>query len=190
MSHNLSMAEMANMLFMNSAAAVNQFETGNSKPSMNTLMHISTFFGVSLEWLVGLAKEPYTESSIAIGNKALVKRRELLQADSLINHFVGVYQDKNKDRYDPFPPPPSLNLQGNIIFLENATFLHDLEHDKNKSYVESLIMEFTPKSQREQIKIRKNERYIQFLEYRLHGCEVPYFQIAPEKILPNELFNE
>ena len=73
-SHNLTMTELAEILFMTSSAAVSQFETGKSLPSYFKLLQISLFFGVSLEWLTGLSDRPYTEASITAAQKHLEKR--------------------------------------------------------------------------------------------------------------------
>ena len=104
-SHNVSMSEMAEFLFMQGSAAINQFERGRSKPSVDTAVQISLFFGVSLEWVVGLSDIPYTPNSVQIANKARVERIQRLN-DVLENDF-----------------------QGKIPFFNNSILIYSLIHE-------------------------------------------------------------
>ena len=132
-SHNVSMSEMAEFLFMQGSAAINQFERGRSKPSVDTAVQISLFFGVSLEWVVGLSDIPYTPNSVQIANKARVERIQRLK-DVLENDFQGTITFINhkslinKAKRPDLLPSLSLNFLGNIVFLNNATYLNDAEH--------------------------------------------------------------
>jgi len=132
-SHKVSMSEMSEFLFMQSSAAINQFERARSKPSVDTAVMISLFFGVSLEWVVGLSDIPYTPNSVQIANKARIERIQSLK-DVLENDFQGkitFFNDKsliNKVKSPDLLPSLSLNFLGNLIFLNNATYLNDAEH--------------------------------------------------------------
>ena len=132
-SHNVSMSDMAEFLFMQGSAAINQFERGRSKPSVDTAVQISLFFGVSLEWVVGLSDIPYTPNSVQIANKARVERIQRLN-DVLENDFQGKIPFFNNEslikkvKSPDLLPSLSLNFLGNIVFLNNATYLNDAEH--------------------------------------------------------------
>ena len=131
--HKVSMSELSEYLFLSSSAAINQFERGRSKPSIDTAMQISLFFGISLEWLVGLSDTPYTTASIYVANEARIQRIQKLK-DSLKNNVeqkITFFTDKNfieMVESPILPPSVSLNFQGTVIFLANATFLNDAEH--------------------------------------------------------------
>lgn len=131
--HKVSMSELAEFLFMRGSAAINQFERGRSQPSVDTAVQISLFFGVSLEWVVGLSDIPYTPNSVQIANKARIERIQRLK-DVLENDFQGkipFFHNKsliNKVKSPDLLHSLSLNFLGNIIFLNNATYLNDAEH--------------------------------------------------------------
>ncbi|MDY6291091.1 MAG: hypothetical protein SPL86_06375, partial [Succiniclasticum sp.] len=73
-------------------------------------------------------------------------------------------------------PKPSLNIEGNLIFLENATFLNDIKKGRTDAIKETAL-HFQPKSRKEQTTIRRNERYKNYLEYQLHGTDTPYYRL-------------
>jgi len=178
-SYDLSMTEFAELLMWSAPAAVNQFEKGKSTPSLETLLLITTRFGISMDWLTGLSDTPYTKDSITSGYKALAERQQALKADPVINDAITWYQHENWDRYRDKPPLTD-ELRGNIIFLTNATFLNDLEHKQEDCYITRLVKAYEPKSKRVQLEARKRNRYIQLLEYHLHGYEQPLYTIKPE----------
>ena len=85
------------------------------------------------------------------------------------------YYKENKDRKKK-QPKPTPNIEGNVIFLENSTFLNDLKHNRGES-IKTIALHFQPKSQKLQTAIRRNERYKNYLEYQLHGTDTPYYRL-------------
>jgi len=177
--YELSMTELAKLLMWSAPAAVNQFEKGKSTPSLTTLIQITTYFGISMDWLTGLSELPYSDASIAIGYKTMVERQQQLGADPIMNDVINWYLRQNMDRFKE-KPPLSNELRANIIFLTNATFLDDLEHENGDSYITKLIQNYEPKNKRVLLETKKRERYIQLLEYHLHGYDRPLYSIKPQ----------
>ena len=173
--HNLSMNEMAEILEMRGGTGINQFEGGHSKPSMDMLIDYALCFGVSADWLLGLSNEPYTEESIKAAKENIKNKREYYHAEGIIKETVEEYCKENKDRKKK-QPKPTLNIEGNVIFLENSTFLNDLKHNRGES-IKTIALHFQPKSQKLQTAIRRNERYKNYLEYQLHGTDTPYYRL-------------
>ena len=69
--YGLSLAELAKILNMNTRGSLYDWENKRSFPSMENLIFLTNFFGVSLEWLLGRSSDIYTENSIYIGEIAL-----------------------------------------------------------------------------------------------------------------------
>jgi transcriptional regulator with XRE-family HTH domain len=174
--HNLSMNEMSELFDMKGSAAINQFEIGLSKPAMDTIIAYCLFFGISADWLLGLSDTPYTKESIKAAKKAIKEKRKKLEAESIIKEVKDIYRSQNIDKIVAEPPKPTANIEGNLIFLENATFLNDILHNR-KDKIKDTAIDFKPKSRREQMNIRRNQRYTEYLEYHLHGTEEPYYRI-------------
>ena len=51
--YGLSLAELAKILNMNTRGSLYDWENKRSFPSMENLIFLTNFFGVSLEWLLG-----------------------------------------------------------------------------------------------------------------------------------------
>ena len=180
LAHKLTMNEAAEMLNMKSSAGINTFEAGISKPLMDTLLTYCRFFAVSSDWLIGLSDIPYTEESVRSAKEFLTVARRNLDAEYIRDKIIKTYKEQNKDRSKKIPKKQSPNIEANIIFLENATIINDILHSR-RDEIEGTAINFKPKSLREQMKIRRNERYIQYLEYHLHGITEPYFTIDGAK---------
>lgn len=178
-SHKITMSEAASLLSLKTSAGIRQFEAGRGYPSYNTLIQTAVIFGVSLDWITGLSDIPYTETSIMAANKALAARKEELKADSVIDQVIQWYLKENKARYRDYTGH-NLALTGNIIFLTHATFLQDLEVQQGGNVLTRFLNILDPVSPRKQLAYRKQERYMQLLEYFLHGYDEPLFKL-PEK---------
>lgn len=77
--HKLSMNDLAEMLDMKNGTGINQFEAGNSKPSMDMIIKYALLFGVSADWLLGLSSEPYTKDSIKAGKTAIEEKENFIK---------------------------------------------------------------------------------------------------------------
>ncbi|WP_297965304.1 helix-turn-helix domain-containing protein [uncultured Anaerovibrio sp.] len=62
--HDLSPTIFANILGLKNKVSISNMETGSTMPQYNTLVEISDFFGVSLDWLTGRTNEQYTLPTI------------------------------------------------------------------------------------------------------------------------------
>jgi transcriptional regulator with XRE-family HTH domain len=69
--YGLSLAELAKILNMNTRGSLYDWENKRSFPSMENLIFLTNFFGVSLEWLLGRSSDIYTENSIYLGEIAV-----------------------------------------------------------------------------------------------------------------------
>lgn len=195
-SHNLTMTELADILGMTSSAAVSQFETGKSLPSYYTLLQIALCFGVSLEWLSGLADIPYTEASITAAQKYLENRISTLKAGRIIKDTIALWRENQPIEYEYtssdyelrvseqnenvfvdkqytsiIPNDANYVITGSLIFLIHATFLLDVERGellKASDLIDFLSNE-NQMDRRQQLKYRKRERYIRLLEYYTRG---------------------
>lgn len=177
-SHSLSMSELAELLFIRTSAGVNQFEAGRSNPSLETAITIATLFGISLEWLVGLAKEPYTEASIAAANIAKAERTQRVDPNNDISSVIVYLSNEFNLQPQIVVTKPSLELQGNYIFLMNATILNDLEHIQREAgsplqHLYSILRNPRPK----RLDKRKIERYKLFLMAHCGYIDKPVFTI-------------
>lgn len=188
-SHDLSMSELAELLFMKSSAAINEFEAGRSKPTLETAITISTYFGVSLEWLLGLSKIPYTEASIASANIAKAERTLSVDVNDEIGNMITILMKELGVQPKTQIANTSLALQGNYIFLMNATFLNDMEHLR-KSTDETPIArfgqwlnDFFAISKPKRLDKRKAERYKKVLDFHAGLYENPIFVIPKEENL-------
>ena len=76
--YGLSLAELAKILNMNTRGSLYDCENKRSFPSMESLIFLTNFFGVSLEWLLGRSSDIYTENSVYLGEVALYTEIEPL----------------------------------------------------------------------------------------------------------------
>lgn len=178
-SHNLSMTELAELLFIKTSAGINQFESGRSNPSLDTAITVATLFGVSLEWLTGLSDEPYTKASVSAANVAKVERMQRVDPEGAIGNMILLLSKDAGIEPKIQLTQPSLELQANYIFLLNSTFLNDLEHlqRENGSPSERLATLTDNKKPNGRLDKRKAERYKLFLQAHNGYFEKPLFII-------------
>ncbi|MDY6345465.1 MAG: hypothetical protein SPL36_01620 [Succiniclasticum sp.] len=148
-SYDVSMNELTSFLFLKNISSVAAYESGKTYPSYEILLKTALFFGVSVDWLVGLSDIPYTDASIAAGYKAVVNRQLRVDPDNIIGNIITVVtpvmnqsnyinqlRDVHKKRS---PKEESIYLEetrimkSNDIFFRNTTFLNDLEHQQSAS---------------------------------------------------------
>lgn len=173
------MSELAELLFIKTSAGINQFETGRSNPSLETAITVATLFGVSLEWLTGMACEPYTKASIAAANAAKIERMQRVDPDGNIGNMIIQLSRDAGIKPKIHLNDQSLALQANYVFLLNATFLNDLEHLQleNGSPSERLATLTENKKPGGRLEKRKAERYKLFLQVHNGYFEEPIFII-------------
>ena len=178
-SHNLSMTELAELLFIKTSAGINQFESGRSNPSLDTAITVATLFGVSLEWLTGLSDEPYTKASVSAANVAKVERMQRVDPEGAIGNMILLLSKDAGIEPKIQLTQPSLELQANYIFLLNSTFLNDLEHlqRENGSPSERLATLTDNKKPNGRLDKRKAERYKLILQAHNGYFEKPLFII-------------
>lgn len=113
-------------------------------PSYEVLLQIALFYGVSVDWLVGISNTPYTDESIAAGYKAAVERQNRIDPDSTIGNVVAVVtvhinqenfveqllssRKKRSPEEEKQYREMIRVMSSNDIFFRNATFLNDMEH--------------------------------------------------------------
>lgn len=183
-SHNLSMSELAELLFMKSSAAINEFESGRSKPTLETALTIALYFGISLDWLFGLSNTPYTNESIAAANKACIEREQRVFSDNNLEELITITSVDLKIKpavFDISQDPP-LAYYGNYVFLKNITFLNDLEHLQQETsspigQLQKLVTNNRPK----RLDKRKIERYKLFIKAHYGYFNEPIFTIPLEE---------
>lgn len=69
--HKLTGSQFAELLQIKSKVSISQFESGTSSPIAATLVSISNFFAVSLDWLVLPLSQPYNEEKISLLEKKI-----------------------------------------------------------------------------------------------------------------------
>lgn len=141
--YGLSLAELAKILNMNTRGSLYDWENKRSFPSMENLIFLTNFFGVSLEWLLGRSSDIYTENSIYLGEIELYTEidddhingqevGECYRADFLkaIEHISGKeYLDLdglNITNYSPRIKHYSLPVRANLLVLLRLVPLGDL----------------------------------------------------------------
>lgn len=62
--YNLSLTTLAEILGLKSKVSINRMENKKAFPQYNTLVEISDFFGVLLDWLTGRSTERYNLDTV------------------------------------------------------------------------------------------------------------------------------
>lgn len=147
--YDVSMNELTSFLFLKNISSVAAYESSKSYPSYEVLLQIALFYGVSVDWLVGISNTPYTDESIAAGYKAAVERQNRIDPDNTIGNVIAVvtaHMNQEKfieqlldSRKKRSPKEQELYyekvkiMKSNDIFFRNATFLNDMEHKQKDS---------------------------------------------------------
>ena len=147
--YDVSMNELTSFLFLKNISSVAAYESGKSFPSYEILLQTALFFGVSVDWLVGISDIPYTDESIAAGYKAVVERQNRIDPDNTIGNVIAVvtaHMNQEKfveqlfDSHKKRTPEEEEQyrekirvMSSNDIFFRNATFLNDMEHKQKSS---------------------------------------------------------
>ena len=62
--HGLSMNDLASLMHFKSKGTIGQLETQKAQPSFDFLLKMNSIFAVSIDWLIGLSNQPYTNGSL------------------------------------------------------------------------------------------------------------------------------
>lgn len=135
--HELSSAELAELLFFQNKGSIGHIESGKALPSSETLDHITDLFAVSLDWLAGKSDIIYRPEIIESIEKELLLLRYVNNAQTTLYRvssymvLYDIYAD-SVQRATTF----SLPVRANIVF-----FLQVLLKSSMLFYTESLTDE-------------------------------------------------
>ncbi len=201
--YDVSMNELTSFLFLKNISSVAAYESGKTYPSYEILLKTALFFGVSVDWLVGMSNIPYTDASIAAGYKAVVNRELRVDSENQIGNIItAVFQQMNQPNYidqifesrkkhspeeEELYREKSRVMKSNDIFFRNATFLNDMEHQKTslKSNYGSLLQKgfdwFNNKAintdELKRLEKKQIERYKLFFQFMNKEITEPIYKI-------------
>lgn len=129
--YGLSLAELAKILNMNTRGSLYDWENKRSFPSMENLIFLTNFFGVSLEWLLGRSSDIYTENSIYIGEIALYTE---IDDDYINGQEVGeCYRVDFLRAIEHISGKEYLNLDGLNIINYSSRIEYYVNHNNHKT---------------------------------------------------------
>lgn len=135
-SHDISAANLANILELKSSASITNIENGKAAPSYELLERYADTFAISVDWLMGRSNAIYTEDSLLKAEEVALAK--LLEVDS-----SGKYSQFEKNYLDSEQRCKSFTAKarGSIIFLIHSEYIPLVA-----SLLESQQYNATPKS--------------------------------------------
>lgn len=142
--YGLSMKTLADIWGYKNTGTISQFENNKNVPSFNSLIQISNFYAVSLDWLMGRSNIIYTKESVLEGEMALYKQFTNLGERIGINYISALQQRKgliapiylDKDKREKCY---SLDVRANIVVLHNLVTVIPEKGREKAEILSSLI---------------------------------------------------
>ena len=117
--HGLSMNDLASLMHFKSKGTIGQLETQKAQPSFDFLLKMNSIFAVSIDWLIGLSNQPYTNGSLlnAENNikKIIYDNNKLEHSLKLLPNYYTDLSEREKQY--------SLSVRANIVFLMHVLYL-------------------------------------------------------------------
>lgn len=117
--HGLSMNDLASLMHFKSKGTIGQLETQKAQPSFDFLLKMNSIFAVSIDWLIGLSNQPYTNGSLLNAenniNKIICDNNKLEHSLKLLPNYYTDLSEREKQY--------SLSVRANIVFLMHVLYL-------------------------------------------------------------------
>lgn len=150
LAYHLSLAEMADLLGMKSRGPLFAWEEGKALPNLKSLFGLNQYFGITLNWLVGISSHVYSDESVRKSENVLFEQLckgckaneiserkkqtgilQLLQSLSEARYLDLHQLDIDEYGYYDFDYEPrkiwySLTARANIVFLLQIIPIEDL----------------------------------------------------------------
>ncbi len=131
--YGIRQKDLAILLKYKSRGNIADLESGRVRPSFEVLMRIHHFYGISIDWLMGIGDIPYSDESITKAEE-YANLNEALNFPHEIKKYVNhVYNDKDPSYY-------TIDNRFNLLFLRNfvvGNIVHGNEWD-NPTIVERI----------------------------------------------------
>lgn len=127
--YELSAAELSNRLGFKYGSTIIEFEKQKTTPSFSTFIELASFFGVTLDWLVGRSEIIYMEEAIEKSEARVTQRiyemAEELDGHSLADGFAPYLKQFFPEYYDCEKRKVyySLSVRANIVVLMEVGWL-------------------------------------------------------------------
>lgn len=117
-SHNLSMSGLAMIINVKSSSNISDWEKGTLFPSLELSLKICRLFGISLDWLLGLSDEPYTDTILTNLESNILPKEIIVNGSSIRLFNPTSFPYKYMDLYAR-RETYSMAVRANIIYLLN-----------------------------------------------------------------------
>lgn len=100
---NLSMKELGALIGV-SESTISLYENGKRQPDYDTLIKISNYFNVSLDYLLGQNRDLVdTKDTLSLDEKQLIKKYRLLDTygQKAVNHMLDIEYERCSPTEDP-----------------------------------------------------------------------------------------
>lgn len=133
--HGLSMNELASLMQFKSKGTIGQLETQKAQPSFDFLLKMNSIFAVSIDWLIGLSNQPYTNGSLLNAenniNKIICDNNKLEYSLKLLPKYYTDLSEREKHY--------SLSVRADIVFLMHVLYLPYLLRINNSNAIDTFL---------------------------------------------------
>ena len=117
-SHDISAANLADVLELKSSASITNIENGKAAPSYELLERYADTFAVSVDWLMGRSDKIYTHDSLLKAEQTALAKLQEVDITGEYSKFDANYLDVSA-RCKSFSP----KARGSIIFLMVSAYI-------------------------------------------------------------------
>ncbi|MSS81255.1 helix-turn-helix transcriptional regulator [Acidaminococcus fermentans] len=118
--YKITQKDLAMLLRYKSRSNIADLESGRARPSFEVLLRIHHFYGVSIDWLMGISDTPYSEESISRAEKYAALNESMNLPNEIKNYVNYVYNGKEPKFY-------TLDNRFNLLFFRNF-FVGNVAH--------------------------------------------------------------
>ena len=134
--HGLSMNDLASLMHFKSKGTIGQLETQKAQPSFDFLLKMNSIFAISIDWLIGLSNQPYSNGSLLNAeiniNKIIYDNNKLEYSLKLLPNYYTDLSEREKQ----YP----LSVRANIVFLMHVLYLpFILQINESNTVFETII---------------------------------------------------
>ena len=130
------MNDLASLMHFKSKGTIGQLETQKAQPSFFFFFKMNSIFAISLDWLIGLSNQPYTNGSLLNAenniNKIIYDNNKLEYSLKLLPNYYTDLSEREKQ----YP----LSVRANIVFLMHVLYLpFILQINESNTVFETII---------------------------------------------------